>query len=111
MQLLITWVALSFAFFVAAKVLPGMKIKGGIGSHLIVSAIFGGLVFLVGWLLFTVIAIGTLGLGLLLPFLTRLVVMTILLLVTDKLTSRLTVKGLMTAFFASLIVAVVGSIT
>ena len=44
MQLLITWVAMTVGFWVAASVLKGMTIKGGVGSHLIVSAIFGTLV-------------------------------------------------------------------
>lgn len=110
-QLLITWAALTVGVFVAAKLLKGFRIKGDLGSHLIVSAIFGALVVLTGWFLSAVIVIGTFGLGALVPFLVKLVVMTILLVVTDMLTDRLTIKDFGTAVVASLIVAIVGAIT
>jgi uncharacterized membrane protein YvlD (DUF360 family) len=110
-NILISWVALTFAFWVASKVLRGLTIKGKLVDHLIVSAIFGALAWLVGWLLTTVIVIGTFGLGLLVPFLVQLVVITILIVVTDKLTTRLRVNGWLTAFLAALIVAVVGAVT
>ena len=110
-QLLITWAALTAGIFVASKVLKGFEIKGDFGSHLVVSAIFGILVVLAGWLLSFVIVVGTLGIGALVPFLVRLVVMTILLLVTDRLSSRLKIRSFGTAFLAALIVAIVGAIT
>lgn len=111
LHLLITWVALTVGMFVASKVLGGFQIKGGVGSHFVVSAVFGVLGVLIGWALSFVIVIGTLGLAALVPFLVRLLVMTLLILVTDRLTSRLKVKDFGTAFVAALIVAVVGAIT
>src|SRR5262245_58723939 len=110
-HILISWVALTFAFWVASKVLRGLKIKGRLVDHLVVSAIFGALAWLVGWILTTVIVIGTFGLGLLVPFLVQLVVMTILIFFTDRLTSRLKVDGWLPAFLGALIVAIVGAVT
>jgi putative membrane protein len=110
-SLLVTWIALTVGMFVASKLLDGFQIKGGVGSHLVVSAVFGVLGALIGWALSFVIVVGTLGLATLVPFLVRLLVMTILLLVTNRLTSRLSVKNFRTAFVAALIVAVVGAVT
>lgn len=109
MNLLISWVALTVAFWAASMLLPGFKVKGGALNHLVVAAIFGTLSFFLSSALFVAIGIGTLGIGFLLSFLTRLVVMTLLLLVTDKLSSRLSVNSFGTAFVASLVMAVVGT--
>lgn len=108
-QILISWAALTIAFGAAAWLLPGVRIKGGIGSHVVVAAIFGALMFVFGHALYLMIGLGTLGIGFLLGFLTRLVVGTLLLVVTDKLSKRLTVKDWKTALLAALIVSVVGA--
>ena len=61
------------------------------------------------WLIYVVLGIATLGLGFLFSFITRLVVTAIVLLIADKLSKRLTIRGFMPALFASIIVAVTGS--
>lgn len=109
MDLLVSWVALTLAFWVASLLLPGFKVKGGVASHFVVSAVFGTLSFFLGWALYTAIGIGTLGLGFLLSFVTRLVVATILLIATDKLSSRLKIDKASTAFVAALIMSVIGT--
>ena len=109
MNLLVSWVALTLAFWVASLLLPGFKIKGGVWSHFVASAVFGTLSFFLGWALYTAIGIGTLGLGFLLSFVTRLVVATILLLATDKLSDRLKIDKISTAFLAALITSVIGT--
>lgn len=109
LSILVSWAALAIAFAVAAWLLPGLQIKGGFRGHAIVAAIFGVLMVVLGDVLFTMIGLGTLGLGFLLAFLTRLVVGTLLLVLTDKLTRRLSVSGWGTAFLAALIVSVVGA--
>jgi uncharacterized membrane protein YvlD (DUF360 family) len=108
MHLLVSWIALCVAFWVATLLLPGMKVKGGIVSLAIVSAIFGTLSFFLGQALYLLIGFGTLGIGFLVSFLTRLIVGAILLLVTDKLSKRLSVDGFKTAVLAALVMAVVG---
>ena len=110
MSLLITWVILTLGLFVASKVLDGMTIKGGIGSHLLVSALFGLLNVVLGGFLFHLIGIGTLGLGYLLAFITRLIVTALMLVLVDKLSDRLKIKTFGTAFLAALIVSLVGTL-
>lgn len=109
MNLLISWIALTLAFWVASLLLPGFKVKGGAASHFIVAAIFGTLSFFLSSALFVALGIVTLGIGFLLSFLTRLFVTTILLIVTDKLSSRVKIRSFGTAFIAALVMAVVGT--
>jgi len=96
MHILLEWLILSVAVWVAAAVTPGVKLKGAL-SAVLVAGIFGVLNFLVGWLIFGVIGIVTLGVGFLLAFVTRWVVNALLLKVTDLFTDRLTIDGLGTA--------------
>ena len=92
MDLIISWLIMTFAVWLTAAVLPGFHVRD-MGSAFIVAAIFGILNFLLGWLLFALIAVATLGIGLLLAFITRLIVNAILLTVTDKITDRLTIDS------------------
>ena len=111
MSMLISWLVLTFSFVVTSRLLDGFTLKGGLGSQLFVAAIFAILDVLLGGFLFVALGIGTLGLGFLLSFLTRLVVGAILLKITDAMTSRLTVKSFGTAFVAALVMSVVASVT
>jgi putative membrane protein len=74
----------------------------------VVAAIFGILNFLLGWLLFAVLVVGTLGLGLLLSFLLHWVVNAILLKITDAFTSRLDIRSFGTALIAALVMSLLG---
>lgn len=109
MNLLVSWVALTLAFWAASLLLPGFKIKGGVASHFVVSAVFGTLSFFLGRPLYAAIGIATLGLGFLLSFVTRLVVSTLLLLATDKLSDRVKIDRARTAFLAALVMSVIGT--
>ena len=62
MGLLISWLILSVAVWVTAAVLPGFKVKD-FKSAIIVALIFGLLNFFLGWLLFAVFTVATLGLA------------------------------------------------
>lgn len=110
MSMLISFVVLTISMFVATKVLDGFQIKGGLVGHVVVAAVFALFNWLLGWALFSAIAIGTLGLALLVTFLTRLVVTAILLKVTDAMTDRLHVRDFKTAFFAAIVMAVAGAV-
>jgi uncharacterized membrane protein YvlD (DUF360 family) len=101
---------LTLGLFVAAKLLDGMEIKGGVVSHLIVSALFGVANAVLGPPLFVAIGIATFGIGLLLSFVTRLVVSALLLMLVDKLSDRVRIKTFGTAVLAALIVSVVGTL-
>ncbi len=62
-DILISWLILSGAFYLTAQILPGFELRGGGRGALLVAAIFGVINWLIGWLLFVVIGIASLGLG------------------------------------------------
>ncbi len=89
--------------------LPGVKLKS-LGSAFWVAAIFGVLNLLLGWLFFTVFAIATLGIAVLLAFITRWIIDAILLLITAKVSDALEVDGFKSALLAALVMAVLGTL-
>jgi putative membrane protein len=109
MSLLLSWLVLSLAFYVTAVVLPGFHIKS-FGGAFVVAAIFGLLNFLLGWLLFTVFAIATLGIGLLLAFITRWIVNAILLVLTDKISDSLDIDGFRWALGGALMISILRAV-
>lgn len=110
MGLLINWAVLTISFVVASKLIDGFKLKGGLGNQLMVAALFAILNVVLGRALFVAIGIGTLGLGFLLSFLTRLVATAIVLKLTDAITDKLSVKTFGTAFLAALVMSVTGTV-
>jgi len=103
------WAVLSFAFWLTAKIVPGFRIAG-LWDAIVVAAIFGVVNFLLGTLLYYVIGIVTLGIGLLLSFLTHWFVNALLLKLTDALTSRLEVRSFGTALLAALVMSLLGKV-
>jgi uncharacterized membrane protein YvlD (DUF360 family) len=94
---------------VADKVLDGFRVEGDWKSYALIAALLGVLQFLLGWLIFVVLGIVTLGLGFLFSFVTRLVVSAIVLLIADRLSSRLVVRGFVPALLAAVIISLTGS--
>src|SRR5688572_6395107 len=109
MSLILSWLILSFAVWVTSAVLPGFRVKSP-SSALLIAAIFGVLNFLLGWLLFTVFAVATLGIAWLLAFITRWIINAILLVITDKLTDHLKIDGFGWALGGALVMSLVGTI-
>jgi putative membrane protein len=109
MELLLSWLVLSFAVWVTDAVLPGFHVKS-FGSALLVAAIFGILNFLLGWLLFAVFTIVTLGIAWLLAFITRWIINAILLVLTDKLTDHLKIDSFGWALGGALMMSLIGTI-
>lgn len=108
MNLLLTWLVMSVAVWLTAEVLPGFHVKS-FKSAIVVAAMFGLLNFLLGWLLFAVFAIATLGIGLLLAFITRWIVNAIVLKLTDSLTDHLTIDSFGWALAGALLISVIGT--
>jgi len=106
---LLHWLILAVAFLITAKLVPGVQLYG-LWNAVVVAAIFGILNYLLGTLLYYVIGIATLGIGLLLSFLTHWFVNAILLKLTDALTSRLEVRGFGTALVAALVMSLLGKL-
>jgi putative membrane protein len=109
MELLLSWLILSFAVWVTAAVLPGFHVRS-FGSALLVAAIFGILNFLLGWLLFAVFTVATLGIAWLLAFITRWIINAILLVLTDKLTDHLTIDSFGWALGGALMMSIIGTL-
>lgn len=109
MALILNWLILSFAVWLTSAMLPGFHVKN-FKSALLVSAIFGVLNFLLGWLFFTVFTVLTLGIALLLAFITRWIIDAIVLKITDKMTDHLTIDSFGWALLGALIMAALGTL-
>ncbi len=110
MALLVSWIAVALGLWIADKLLAGFSITGDWKSYAVVAALLGVLQFLLGWLIYVVLGIATLGIGFLFGFITRLIVSALVLLIADKLSRRLTINGFVPALLASVIVALTGSL-
>lgn len=109
MQLLLSWIILSVAVWLAAEILPGVHLRS-FGSAFVVAAIFGILNFFLGWLFFVVFAVGTLGIALLLAFITRWIIDAILLKITDAVSDALRIDSFGWALGAALLMSVLGTV-
>ena len=110
LALLISWVTVAFGLWVADKLLGGFQISGDWKSYAVVAALLGVLQFLLGWLIFVVLGVATLGLGFVFSFVTRLVVSAIVLLIADKLSRRLSIQGFVPALLAAIIISLTGTV-
>jgi len=108
--IIISWLILSAAFFLTAEILSGFEVKGGVRGALLVAALFGVINWLVGWLLFVLIGVASLGLGFLLAFLTRWLVNAILLKLLDAASDTLNIKGFKTALLGALLISLFGTV-
>ena len=110
MRMLISWLILSFGVWVTAAILPGFRVKD-FRSAIIVAAIFGLLNFFLGWLLYFVFTVMTIGLAWLFAFITRWIINAILLAVTDHFTDHLSIDRFSTALLAGMIISIVAGVT
>jgi uncharacterized membrane protein YvlD (DUF360 family) len=114
MNLLIDWALYSAALAIAAALVPGFKIKGGLKATLFVACLFGILNWFLAWLLTLLLGVVTLGLAWLFSVVTHTIVTAIVLKVTAGLTDKLTIKNfwsaLLGAAFMSLSVAILRGI-
>jgi putative membrane protein len=108
MGLLLSWLILSFAVWLTATVLPGVHVKS-FGSAVLVAAMFGILNALLGWLIFAVLTVATLGLAWLLAFITRWIVNALVLKLTDALTDHFTIDGFRWALIGALMISAIGT--
>jgi putative membrane protein len=109
MSVILSWLILSFAVWVTDALLPGFHVKSA-KSALLVAAIFGVLNFLLGWLLFAIATVATLGVAWLLAFITRWIINAILLVLTDKLTDHLKIDSFWWALGGALSMSLIGTI-
>jgi uncharacterized membrane protein YvlD (DUF360 family) len=107
MTLLITWLTVTLGLWASHSLIKGFRIEGGAGSFLLLGAVVGILYFILGWFLFVLLGIATLGVGFLLSFLTKLIVTAIVLKFADGLSRRFTIDGFLPAFMAACIMSLV----
>jgi putative membrane protein len=107
---LVSWLIQSAAVWLTAAVLPGFELRGGFKAALLVAALFGVLQFLVGWLVYFVIGVATLGIGFLLAFITRWIVSAILLKVVDAFSSSLYIVSFGRAVLGAMLMSAIGTI-
>jgi len=110
MALFVSWITVALGLWIADRLLSDFEINGDWKSYAVVAALLGILQFLLGWLIYVVLGVATLGLGFLFSFLTRLVVSAIVLLIADKLSRRLTIRGFVPALVAAVIIALTNSV-
>ena len=109
MRMLLSWLIFSISVWVTAGILPGFRVNG-FGGAVRVAAIFGILNWLLGWLIFVALGIATLGIGFLLAFLTRWIVMALLLKLTDALSSSFKIDSFGTAVVGALLISGIGTL-
>lgn len=104
-SLLLVWLFTAGGVVLASRLIPGVRVRS-FGAALAVAAVFGILNAVLGWLLFVVLGIATLGIGFLLGFLTSWAVNTILLRLTDSIVDGFSIttwgKTALTALVLSL---------
>jgi putative membrane protein len=113
MHFLAMWALLAFSFWITSKLVPGFDLVPGAWNAIVVAAIFGIVNWLLSWLLFGVLALGTLGLAFFSNFISLLVtwvVNAILLKVTDVFTSRLRIRSFGVALIGALVMSFFGHV-
>lgn len=102
--LLVHWIVLAVAFAITAWLLTGMTISGGVVGVLWVSAIFGVVNAIIG----TILRIVTIPLMVVTLGLFSIVINAVLLVITNALTSDLTIDHFFfTAIWAAIILSLV----
>lgn len=110
MNLLLSWLVLSIAVWITAALLRGFHIRS-FGGAIIVAAIFGILNALLGWLFWAVFTIATLGIALLLAFITQWIINAILLKITASFSKSLTIDSFGWALLGALMISLVSTAT
>jgi putative membrane protein len=107
--ILVSLLVLSASVWVAAAIVPGFDVRPG-WATVRVAALFGVLQWALGWLIFVLLGVGTLGLGFLFAFITRWVVSAILLKVADSLSDSLQIRNFKVALLGALVMSAVGTL-
>ena len=103
MKLVLRWLALAVAFWVATAIVPGITINGGLTTYLWVALLFG----LINAILGSILKILTLPATIISFGLFLFVINAAMLALTARWSSKLDVQGFGSALLASLIISVV----
>jgi putative membrane protein len=103
MKLVLRWLALAVAFWVATAIVPGITINGGLTTYLWVALLFG----LINAILGSILKILTLPATIISFGLFLFIINAAMLALTARWSSKLDVHGFGSALLASLIISVV----
>ena len=103
MRLLLRWAVLAVAVFVAAQLVPGIDLREGIVSLLIVAAVLG----LVNALLGTVLRILSIPFLIITLGLFSIAINMAVLWVTTLFTNRIAIEGFWSYFWAAVVISLV----
>ncbi len=106
MKLILRWLAIALAFWVATTVVPGIEVKGGFTTYLWVALLFG----LINTILGSIIKVLTLPAVILSFGFFLLVINAAMLSLTARWSDKLDVTGFWPAFWAALIISVFTSL-
>ena len=106
MRFLIKVAAVAVAVLVTTMIIPGIQVTGGLRNYLIVALVLA----LINATLGTVLKILTLPLAFLSLGFSLLVVNTAMLLITDRLSTNMTISGFWSAFFGAILISIISSI-
>lgn len=109
MSLIVDWLILSVAVWASAAVLSGVRV-GSFKDALVISVFVGILNFLIGWLLFAVFTVITLGIAYLLAFITRWIIDAIVLKIVASQSDRLQIDSFGWALLAALLMSAIGTL-
>ena len=107
--LLLSWLIMSVIVLLTAWIVPGVVVRGLFGA-LWISLLLGVLNVLLGWILFVLIGIGTLGIGFILAFVTRWLVDAILLYMVAGVSRSLEIASFGKAFLAAMVMSGLGTL-
>lgn len=105
-MIFIRWAVLAFAMWVATYFVGGIEVDGGVGTYLWVALLFG----LINSIFGSIIKLLTFPISIVTFGLFILVVNAAMLSLTDIWSSKLSVDGFWSAFFAALIMSVITTI-
>jgi putative membrane protein len=105
-KLLLRWAISAFVIWIAAALVPGIDVSGGLWSYLWIALVFG----LVNAFIGSIVRVLTIPITLITFGLFMLVINTAMFALTAAWTDALTITSFWSALFGSLLMSMVGSI-
>jgi putative membrane protein len=103
LRVLVSWVVVALAFVVTTRLVPGIRVNGGVPGFLLTAAVFG----LVNAILGPVLRLITLPISVLTLGLFLLVLNALLLALAAYLVPALTIDGFWSAFVGAILIGIV----
>lgn len=108
-SILLAWLSASLGLWISSKLMSRVRLAS-FQDAIWAGALLGVLQWLLTIPIAGVLVLGTLGIGLILWFITRWVVIAIVIKITAALSSRLEVDGFLPAVVTGFIIAITGSV-